>query len=281
MKAATNSANRDFDSVRKFESRTTRRARFLLPVLMLGVSIILWDVVVRLADIPPYVLPGPGDVFLTLLQDRAVLFESLVVTLTTAFEGFVAAALGGVALAFLFSRSKWFEYALLPYAVILQVTPVIAIAPLLLIYMPQQLAVVTCAWIVAFFPVLSNTALGLKSVDRNLAGLFALYGASSGQILRHLQLPSALPFIMGGLRIAGGLSLIGAVVAEIAAGSAGAGSGLAYRIAESSYRLNIPRMFAALVLLSAAGLAIYMALSLGSYLVLRRWHESALGKDIE
>jgi NitT/TauT family transport system permease protein len=203
------------------------------------------------------------------------------VTLTTAFEGFVAAAIGGVALAFLFSRSKWLEYALLPYAVILQVTPVIAIAPLLLIYMPQQLAVVTCAWIVAFFPVLSNTALGLKSVDRNLMDLFALYGASPGQILRHLQLPSALPFIMDGLRIAGGLSLIGAVVAEIAAGSAGAGSGLAYRIAESSYRLNIPRMFAALVLLSAAGLAIYMALSLGSYLVLRRWHESALGKDIE
>jgi NitT/TauT family transport system permease protein len=163
--------------------------------------------------------------------------------------------------------------------VILQVTPVIAIAPLLLIYLPQQTAVIVCAWIVGFFPVLSNTTLGLNSVDRNLAGLFQLYGASRLQTLRLLKLPSALPFILGGLRIAGGLSLIGAVVAEIAAGSAGAGSGLAYRIAESGYRLNIPRMFAALLLLSLAGIVIYALLALISHLALRRWHESALGKE--
>jgi NitT/TauT family transport system permease protein len=179
----------------------------------------------------------------------------------------------------LFNASKWLEYSLLPYAVILQVTPVIAIAPLLLIYLPQHTAVIACAWIVGFFPVLSNTTLGLNSVDRNLAGLFQLYGASRMQTLRHLKLPAALPFILGGLRIAGGLSLIGAVVAEIAAGSAGAGSGLAYRIAESGYRLNIPRMFAALLLLSAAGIVIYALLALISHLVLRRWHESALGKE--
>ena len=166
-----------------------------------------------------------------------------------------------------------------PDAVILQVTPVIAIAPLLLIYLQQQTAVIVCAWIVAFFPVLSNTTLGLNSVDRNLAGLFQLYGASRLQTLRYLKLPAALPYILGGLRIAGGLSLIGAVVAEIAAGSAGAGSGLAFRIAESGYRLNIPRMFAALLLLSAAGIVIYGLLALISHLVLRRWHESALGKE--
>jgi NitT/TauT family transport system permease protein len=235
--------------------------------------------VVRINDIPDYVLPAPSVVFATLVQDRSLLFESLLTTLLTTVQGFMAAAIGGVAMALLFSRSKWLEYSLFPYAVILQVTPVIAIAPLLLIYLPQHLAVVVCAWIVAFFPVLSNTTLGLKSVDRNLVGLFELYGASRGQTLRYLKLPSALPHILGGLRIAGGLSLIGAVVAEIAAGSAGAGSGLAYRIAESGYRLNIPRMFAALLLLSVAGIVIYMALSLASYLVLRRWHESALGKD--
>jgi NitT/TauT family transport system permease protein len=179
----------------------------------------------------------------------------------------------------LFNQSRWLEYSLFPYAVILQVTPVIAIAPLLLIYLPQQTAVVVCAWIVAFFPVLANTTLGLNSVDRNLAGLFQLYRASPYQTLRYLKLPAALPYILGGLRIAGGLSLIGAVVAEIAAGSAGAGSGLAYRIAESGYRLNIPRMFAALLLLSAAGIVIYALLALVSHLVLRRWHESALGKE--
>ena len=140
---------------------------------------------------------------------------------------------------------------------ILQVTPIVAVAPLLLIYLPQQAAVLVCAWIVAFFPVLANTTLGLNSVDRNLAALFKLYGASRRQVLWRLKLPSALPYMLGGLRIAGGLSLIGAVVAEIAAGSAGAGSGLAYRIAESGYRLNIPRMFAALLLLSVAGVVIF------------------------
>ena len=182
---------------------------------------------------------------------------------------------GGIGLAILFNQSRLVEYSLYPYAVILQVTPVVAIAPLLLIYLPQQAAVLACAWIVAFFPVLSNTTLGLNSVDRNLIELFRLYGASRGQILLHLKLPAAMPAILGGLRIAGGLALIGAVVAELAAGTAGAGSGLAYRIAESGYRLNIPRMFAALLLLSVSGIVIFAALSLLSHLMLRHWHESA------
>ena len=261
------------------ESRAIRLARMLLPVIVLAAGIAIWELVVRINEIPPYVLPGPSAVFRTLVNDWTVLSQSLLVTLTTTLEGFVAAAFGGIVLALLFNQSKWLEYSLFPYAVILQVTPVIAIAPLLLIYLPQQTAVIVCAWIVGFFPVLSNTTLGLNSVDRNLAGLFQLYDASRMQTLLYLKLPSALPFILGGLRIAGGLSLIGAVVAEIAAGSAGAGSGLAFRIAESGYRLNIARMFAALLLLSAAGIVIYGLLALTSHLVLRRWHESALGKD--
>jgi NitT/TauT family transport system permease protein len=261
------------------DSRSLRLVRILLPIVVLAIGVAAWEVVVRTNDIPPYVLPGPGAVFRTLVHDWPVLSRSLLTTLQTTLEGFVAAAVGGIALALLFNQSKWLEYSLFPYAVILQVTPVIAIAPLLLIYLPQQTAVIACAWIVGFFPVLSNTTLGLNSVDRNLAGLFQLYGASRLQTLRYLKLPSALPFILGGLRIAGGLSLIGAVVAEIAAGSAGAGSGLAYRIAESGYRLNIPRMFAALLLLSVAGIVIYGLLALTSHLVLRRWHESALGKE--
>ncbi|MDO9383305.1 MAG: ABC transporter permease subunit, partial [Hyphomicrobiaceae bacterium] len=218
-------------------SRPLFLLRILLPVIVLAAGIAAWELVVRLNDIPPYVLPAPSVVFLTLVDDWPVLSQSLLTTLLTTLEGFLAAAFGGIALALLFNQSKWLEYSLFPYAVILQVTPVIAIAPLLLIYLPQQTAVVACAWIVAFFPVLSNTTLGLNSVDRNLAGLFQLYGASRMQTLRYLKLPAALPYILGGLRIAGGRSLIGAVVAEIAAGSAGAGSGLAYRIAESGYRL--------------------------------------------
>jgi NitT/TauT family transport system permease protein len=256
-----------------------RAVRFVLPVVVFAAGLIAWELVVRIKQIPPYVLPAPSAVFLTLINDWAVLSQSLYTTLLTTLEGFVAASLGGIALALLFNQSKWVEYSLFPYAVILQVTPVIAVAPLLLIYLDQQTAVVVCAFIVAFFPVLSNTTLGLNSVDRNLAGLFQLYGATKPQALRFLKLPSALPYILGGLRIAGGLSLIGAVVAEIAAGTAGAGSGLAYRIAESGYRLNIPRMFAALLLLSLAGIVIYGLLALISHLVLRRWHESALGKE--
>jgi NitT/TauT family transport system permease protein len=261
------------------DGRTLRLVRILLPVVVLAVAIAAWEFVVRLNNIPPYVLPGPAAVFRTLVEDWPELSRSLLITLQTTLEGFVAAGVGGVALALLFNQSKWLEYSLFPYAVILQVTPVIAIAPLLLIYLPQETAVIVCAWIVGFFPVLSNTTLGLNSVDRNLAGLFQLYGASRIQALCYLKLPAALPFILGGLRIAGGLSLIGAVVAEIAAGTAGAGSGLAYRIAESGYRLNIPRMFAALLLLSVAGIVIYGLLALTSHLVLRRWHESALGKE--
>jgi len=215
----------------------------------------------------------------TLIADGNLLWNSLLVTLLTTFEGFLLAAVGGIGLAILFNQSRLVEYSFYPYAVILQVTPVVAIAPLLLIYLPQPLAVLVCAWIVAFFPVLANTTLGLSSVDHNLLALFDLYKASRWQVLWNLKLPSALPQILAGLRIAGGLSLIGAVVAEIAAGSAGAGSGLAYRIAESGYRLNIPRMFAALILLSLAGVAIFYALSAMSYLVLHRWHESAIARE--
>ncbi len=253
--------------------------RIALPIIVLGVGLAAWELVVRMKDIPPYVLPSPGLILQTFVNDWALLSRSLLVTLITTFEGFLLAAAGGVGLAVLFNQSRLVEYSLYPYAVILQVTPIVAVAPLLLIYLPQRAAVLACAWIVAFFPVLANTTLGLNSVDRNLADLFALYHASRPQVLWRLKLPSALPYILGGLRIAGGLSLIGAVVAEIAAGSAGAGSGLAYRIAESGYRLNIPRMFAALLLLSLAGIVIFYLLSLINHLALRRWHESALQNE--
>ena len=165
-----------------------------------------------------------------------------------------------------------------PFAVILQVTPIVAIAPLLLVYLDAGTAMLVCAFIVAFFPILSNTTLGLASTDPNLRNLFKLYGAGRWRELLLLRVPSALPYFLGGLRIGGGLALIGAVVAEIAAGSAGQGSGLAYRIVESGYRLNIPRMFAALLMISFTGIVIYAVLALLSHLLLRRWHESALDR---
>ncbi len=256
-----------------------RALRIGLPVFVLVLMIALWQAVVSAFAIPPYVLPGPGLVLSTLIADAGLLWRSLLVTLSITFEGFILAAVGGIVLAVAFNQWRAVEYSFYPYAVILQVTPVVAVAPLLLIYLPQPLAVLACAWIVAFFPVLANTTLGLNSVDHNLLALFELYKASRWQVLWKLKLPAALPQMLAGLRIAGGLSLIGAVVAEIAAGSAGAGSGLAYRIAESGYRLNIPRMFAALLLLSLAGVAIFFVLSAFSHLMLRRWHESAIRRE--
>jgi len=254
----------------------SRIMRVALPVAALALAILAWDLVVRINALPPYLLPGPGRVAATLVADWPILSEALWVTLSITAQALILATVGGLALGIVLSQSRLIEHSLYPFAVILQVTPVVAIAPLLLIYLPQPMAVLACAWIVAFFPVLANTTLGLNSVDHNLVDLYRLYGASRWQVLWHLKMPAAQPQILAGLRIAGGLALIGAVVAEIAAGSAGAGSGLAYRIAEAGYRLNIPRMFAALVLLSAAGVVIFLALSALSHLMLARWHESVI-----
>lgn len=254
----------------------SRIMRVALPVGALALAILAWDLVVRINALPPYLLPGPGRVAATLVADWPILSEALWVTLSITAQALILATVGGLALGIVLSQSRLIEHSLYPFAVILQVTPVVAIAPLLLIYLPQPMAVLACAWIVAFFPVLANTTLGLNSVDHNLVDLYRLYGASRWQVLWHLKMPAAQPQILAGLRIAGGLALIGAVVAEIAAGSAGAGSGLAYRIAEAGYRLNIPRMFAALVLLSAAGVVIFLALSALSHLMLARWHESVI-----
>ncbi|HEX5078805.1 MAG TPA: ABC transporter permease [Geminicoccaceae bacterium] len=260
--------------------RVERIARIAAPLAIGCLALALWQAVVSIYAIPHYILPGPGLVLRSLIDDWGTLFPSLLVTLQITFMALGVATIGGVALAILFTTSRWIELSLFPFAVILQVTPIISIAPLILIYVDNvYLALLICAWIVAFFPILSNTTLGLNSADHNLIDLFQLYGASRWQMLWHLRLPSAMPYFLGGLRIAGGLSLIGAIVAEFAAGTAGTGSGLAYRILEAGYRLNIPRMFAAVILISLTGIIIFLAFSLLSHLVLRRWHESAVRRE--
>ena len=252
---------------------------YVLPSLALVIALLAWEFIVWWDAIPPYILPAPSLILATLFKDWDTLYASLLVTLRITFEALVTAILGGVALAMLFAQSRLVERAFFPFAVVMQVTPVIAIAPLLLIYLSANTAVLVCAFLVAFFPILSNTALGLSSADHNLLDLFQLYGASGWQQLLWLRAPSALPYFLGGVRIGGGLALIGAIVAEIAAGSAGQGAGLAYRIVESGFRLNIPRMFAALLLISVAGITIYLVLTAFSHLLLRRWHDSARGRE--
>lgn len=238
----------------------------ITPLLTGFAALALWECVVRWQAIPPYILPGPLQVLETLWADRAILAPALCVTLWTTAQALGLAVVGGAALALLFSRSRLLSAGLYPFAVVLQVTPVIAIAPLLLVWLEPGSAVLVCAFLVAFFPVLSNTSAGLQAIDPGLDELFRLYGASRWQRLLRLEAPSAAPHFLAGVRIAGGLALIGAIVAEIAAGAAGQGSGLAWRIVEAGYRLNIPRMFAALLLISVSGVLIHAGLSL-----LTRW----------
>ena len=253
-----------------------RRWRLLAPVSIGALFLAMWEAIVTLRGIPPYILPAPSAVALSLWNDGPSLLGSLLVTLRITLVALAAAALIGGAIALLFSRSRILELSLFPYAVILQVTPIVAIAPLIIIWVQQPfLALLVCAWIVAFFPIVSNTTVGLNSADRNLLALFRLYGASPGQILLYLRLPTALPYFLAGLRISGGLALIGAVVAEFVAGTGGAETGLAFRILEAGYRLAIPRLFAALFLLSLTGIVIYLLLDWLSRRVLRHWHESA------
>ncbi len=269
-----------------------RLQRLLSPDILapVGVGILmltLWEIGVRLTNTPPYILPGPILVLQTLVQEWGTLFPSLLITVKITLFAFIAAVVSGLLISVLFTQSKWIERSFFPYAVILQTTPIVAIAPLIILWVRQLVpgpastfvSLVICAWLVAFFPILSNTTLGLNSADHNLINLFQLYRASRWQTLRYLRLPSALPYFLGGLRISGGLALIGAVVAEFVAGTGGTSSGLAYQILISSFNLQIPRMFAALLLTTMLGILIFVMLTLLSDRLLRHWHESAVRRE--
>ncbi len=260
------------------ESRREKLLRVLVPLAVMLLAVLAWEAVVRIHEIPHYLVPAPSLVLQTLVRDWSSLWPSLLFTLKLSFSALAVAVLGGVLIAAAFSMSRWLEIALFPFAVVLQVTPIIAIAPLILIYVDSTFAaLLICAWIVAFFPILSNTVAGLRAADANLKDLFRLYKASAWQRLRLLLLPGALPYFIAGLRIAGGLSLVGAVAAEFVAGSAGKETGLASRVLEASFRNEIPRMFAALVLISLTGILIFLIFNLLARRVLGRWHESEIG----
>lgn len=259
----------------------------IAPIVVGLLVLVIWELGVRLSGIPPYLLPGPILVMQTMIKEWNILFPSLMITLQITVVAFLAAVVSGLLVAVLFTQSKWIERSLFPYAVILQTTPIVAIAPLIILWVRQVvpgqnstfISLVICAWIVAFFPILSNTTLGLNSADHNLINLFQLYRASRWQTLLYLRLPSAMPYFLGGLRISGGLALIGAVVAEFVAGTGGTRSGIAYQILMSSFNLQIPRMFAALSMTTVLGVIIFAALTLFSDLMLRHWHESAVKRE--
>lgn len=247
------------------------------PLLVACVVLALWQLLVTVNDVPAYLVPSPVRVAQALWSDRALLLSSLGVTMAIALMALALAVFLGVAIALLFAQSRVLEASLFPYAILLQVTPIVAIAPLIIIWMRDtRVALVLCAAVVAIFPVISNTTLGLRSVDPGLADLFRMSRASRWQTLVRLRIPGALPYFFAGLRIAGGLALIGAVVAEFVAGTGGNGAGLAYQILLAGIELNIPRLFAALVLITLAGVAMFAATGAAARLALRRWHESEL-----
>ena len=252
---------------------------YAVPALTLGLGLIAWEGLVRYFAVPTYLLPAPSLIVSTLITDWPVLSASLWVTLSITLKALGIAIIGSVGLAILFAQSRLVERAFYPFAVAMQVTPIVAIAPLLLIYLSPGVAVLVCAFLVAFFPLLANTTLGLSSADHNLVDLFRLCKASRFQTLRYLRLPAALPYFLAGLKVSGGLALIGAVVAEFVAGTGGTESGLAFRILESGYQLKIPRMFAALLLVSLSGIGIFVITSAISYFALRHWHESAVNRE--
>src|SRR6476619_2852034 len=258
----------------------SRLLRFAAPAMIAVLLVALWQWLVVANDVPPYLVPSPMVVLRTLIADRALLADALSVTLGIALTALAIATVVGTLVALLFVQSRWIEMSLFPYAVLLQVTPIVAIAPLIIIWVRDtRVALVLCAVVVAIFPIISNTTLGLRSVDPGLVNLFRLHRASRWQVLWRLRVPSALPYFFGGLRIASGLALIGAVVAEFVAGTGGQGAGLAYQILLAGIQLNIPRLFAALVLIAAAGVLMFAATVAVSRLALARWHESELHAD--
>jgi NitT/TauT family transport system permease protein len=252
-----------------------RLSRFAAPALVALLVLGVWQVLVVAYDVPAYLVPSPLLILRTLIADRALLLDSLGVTLGVALTALGISIVLGALIALLFVRSRWIEMSLFPYAVLLQVTPIVAIAPLIIIWVKDtRTALVICAVVVAIFPIISNTTLGLRSADPGLLNLFRMYRATRWQILMRLRVPSALPYFFGGLRIASGLSLIGAVVAEFVAGTGGQGAGLAYQILLAGIQFNIPRLFAALLLITLSGVALFGLTVWISRLVLSRWHES-------
>jgi NitT/TauT family transport system permease protein len=247
-----------------------------MPALFGVLVLLAWETVVRINGIPEYVLPGPSAVAVALWTSGPDLLAALGVTLQVTIAALILAAITGAGIAFALAQWRLAEQTFFPYAVILQVTPIVTVAPFIIIWVDNVFIVLLIlAWMSAVFPIVSNTLLGLKSADANLKDLFRLYGASRWQTTLRLLAPSALPHFLGGLRISGGLALIGTVVAEMVAGTSGTRSGLASRLLEASYRLELARALACFVLLSVTGFVLYLILDALSRRLLRHWHESA------
>lgn len=254
----------------------------VLPPLIVGVIIVAgWEAACRIFAVPAYLVPAPSAIAQAIATDTPGLMRALWSTLKVALIALGLATVIGAAVAFLFVQNRFIERSLFPYAVIMQVTPIVAIAPLIIILVKNtQIALIICATIIAVFPIISNTTIGLRNVESGQQNLFAINRATRLQSLIYLRIPNALPFFFAGLRIASGLALIGAVVAEFVAGTGGRSAGLAYEILQAGFQLDIPRMFAALFLITVTGILLFLVMAGFSKLALGRWHESEIEQDV-
>jgi len=257
-----------------------RIQRVVYPLVFAVVLIGAWQWLVVALELKPYLVPSPVLMMQTLITNFGALLGSLAVTLKVTVLAFVVAVVVGVTVSFLFVQSRLIEQTLFPYAILLQVTPIVAVAPLIIIWIKNPTAaMVVCAALVALFPIIANTTLGLRSVDADLQAYFKMNGATRWQTLRRLRVPSALPYFFGGLRISSGLALIGAVVAEFVAGTGGTGAGLAYQVLQAGFMLDIPRMFAALLLISLTGVLLFVVMAWLTKRYIGRWHASETSRD--
>ncbi len=254
--------------------------RTAAPIVVGVLVLALWEIGCRAGHVPTYLFPKPSEIATSLYTQWPVLLHALWSTLLVTIEAFVIAVVVGTLIAFVFVQSKLIEVSFFPYAVLAQVTPIVAVAPLIILLVKNtEISLTICATVIAIFPIISNTTIGLRSVDPGLLSYFRMNKASRLEILLRLRIPSALPYFLAGLRVASGLALIGAVVAEFVAGTGGRSAGLAYQILQAGFQLDIPLMFAALLLIAVTGVLLYLLMVALTKALLGDWHESAITEE--
>lgn len=251
--------------------------KYLGPIFALIIFLSLWQFVPVLLDIKPFILPKPTDVVEAAIEDWHLLWPAMQVTIFESVIGFLLSAIVGIAISVLLASSRVLEISLYPYAVILQTIPVVAIAPIVVIWFGSGFnSIVIISFLIGFFPIVSNTLMGLNSVDKNMGYLFKLYNASKWQTMFKLRIPAAMPFIVSGLKISCTLAIIGSITGEYIAGIGGGKGGLGYSITVAAVQLKTPYLFACAITGALFGIVFYLLVSFLSRLILKSWHESAM-----
>jgi NitT/TauT family transport system permease protein len=252
-------------------------------LLIFTALLLIWQAIVWLFNLKPYIFPSPFDVLKAIEARYSDLLASLLISATAAATGLLAALIAGIAIALIFAQSPWVRKMFYPYTILLQTIPIVAITPLIIMWIgPGLFAVTLITFIICLAPIIANTTLGLISIDRNLVDLFLMHNASRPQILTKLRMPHALPSIFTGIRISSGIAVIGALTGELFAGSSRVGQGgLGYAIQYASAQTETPYLFALVLAASALGFAFFFIVMGLEWYFLHHWHESARATDVE